>query len=81
MNKVAKFLLKLSKKDRDHLRQVLFPKIRRLALQELGAEKMSGFSYWKIRYRKIRIIFCEIDGKGFILSIGYRGDVYKNIPG
>lgn len=80
MDKIAKFLLKLSKKDRDHLVNELFPKISILALKELRAEKMRGFDYWKVRYRKLRIIFCNIDGKGIILSIGYRGEVYKKIP-
>ncbi|MBU0578166.1 hypothetical protein KKF04_05315 [Patescibacteria group bacterium] len=80
MDEITKFLLKLHKKERQYLQSIIFPKIRDLKLKGLSIKKISGFSLWRIRHGKIRIIFAKINGKGVLVRIGFRGgDIYKNL--
>lgn len=77
MDDLEKFLRKLSRKERKLLVREVFPKILRLEHGGLDIKKMKGMAVWRVRHGKIRILFVKHGGRGVIIGIGYRKDVYK----
>jgi mRNA-degrading endonuclease RelE of RelBE toxin-antitoxin system len=77
MDRVLKFLRLLSGKQRIVVDDVL-EKIKRLDIEGLDVEKMSGFkTLYRIRVGKIRIIFIKHKDCGELLNLHYRGQAYK----
>lgn len=77
MNKIEKFLQKLSKKERQKLLDLIV-KIIALDLKDLDVKKMKKFDdLFRIREGKIRIVFKKEKGRGILVNIDYRGRVYK----
>jgi len=80
MDKLIKFLHKLSEKDKLHLMKEIFPKIQILDLEGLQVKQLeTKVPQFTIKYKKIRIIFKKEDNKGKIVLIGLRKDVYKKL--
>ena len=78
MDDLEKFLRKLSKKERMILAEEVFPRILRLQLSGLDVKKMKGMAVWRLRHGKMRVLFVKDKGRGIIIRIGYRKDVYHN---
>ena len=78
MDKISKFLLKLSQKDREMI-LFLMQKILSWELDWLDIKKISWESdLYRIRKWKIRIIFRKWDTSGTIIDINYRDKIYNN---
>ncbi|MDD2693341.1 MAG: hypothetical protein PHY14_00235 [Candidatus Gracilibacteria bacterium] len=79
MDKITKFLLKLSLSERIILLEIL-EQISNLHLDNLDVKKLAGETdLFRVRKGKIRIIFRKVGQKGMIVNIDYRGDVYKDL--
>jgi len=79
MDKIAKFLRSLTKKEREVLASKTLPKIRALDLSGLDVKKVKSFELWRARHGRIRILFSKQGGQGIIFRIGFRKDAYKNL--
>ncbi len=79
MDKIEKFLRSKSKKERQYLKNVIFPKILNLDLKELKVKKINVYPLWRVRYKDIRILFSKINKKGIIFKLALRKDIYKNL--
>lgn len=78
MNKIEKLLLKVSKKDRINLLQVLEAIIS--GIHNLKVIKIKNTDFFRVRYKKFRIIFHKENEEVVIDSIKYRNEnTYKNI--
>ncbi|MFW6283402.1 MAG: type II toxin-antitoxin system RelE/ParE family toxin [Minisyncoccales bacterium] len=76
MNRIKKFLLKLSKKEREKYYSI-FRDIYNLDLEKYDIKKLKNKeNHFRLRSGKIRIIFKRKDGSGMIINIDYRGNVY-----
>jgi len=78
MDKISKFLLKLSSND---LKNILFilEKIKILNLEWLDIKKIVlEKDLYRIRKWKIRIIFKKLENSGVIIDLNYRDKIYKN---
>jgi len=80
MNKLEKFLLKLSKKEKMKLRLI----IRKIRLGELGGldnKKLRGYAnIYRIRKGNFRINYIKEKNTNFIISIKKRDErTYKNL--
>ena len=77
MDKIDKFLLKLSLSERlillGILEQIMISDIEMLDVKKLSWEK----DLFRVRKWKIRIIFRDEWGKNDIINIDYRGNIYK----
>jgi mRNA-degrading endonuclease RelE of RelBE toxin-antitoxin system len=50
-------------------------------LQNLDIKRLSApYELYRCRVGKIRILFQKRNDKNFVLDIGFRGDIYKNLP-
>src|SRR3990167_4382524 len=77
MDKISKFLNRLSKAETEKL-AFLISKIVANELDDLKVKKLKGFpDLYKIRYRKIRIVFRREVNKNVLVNIDYRNKVYK----
>jgi len=79
MDKITKFLLKLSSVD---LQNILFilEKIKILDLSDLDVKKLTWEKdLYRIRKWIIRIIFKKSGNSWVIIDINYRDKIYKNI--
>ncbi len=79
MDKIAKFLKQLTKKERDHLKNEIFLKVKNLDTKGLNIKKIKGYPLWRIRYGRIRILFAKINDQGILVKIGFRKDIYKGL--
>jgi mRNA-degrading endonuclease RelE of RelBE toxin-antitoxin system len=79
MNKIEKFLKKLTSKERNKLAKLL-SKVINLELDSLDIQKMKKIeNHFRIREGKIRIVFRKEQGKGVVVNIDYRGRVYGRL--
>ena len=80
MDRIIKFLIKLSDKERNYLKTVIFPKIASLELKTLRVKQLKAKEQlFVVRYGKIRIVFKKENQKGKIVLIGLRKDVYEKL--
>lgn len=79
MDKIEKFLRDRAEKERKYLREVIFPKILNLDLKGLDVKKLRGYPLWRVRYKKIRIVFAKAANKGIVFRLDFRGKIYKNL--
>lgn len=79
MDSITKFLLLLKKSEADYLKNIIFPKIASLDLDDLDVKKMQGYPFWRVRYGRIRVIFAKENGKGIIVKVGFRKDIYQKL--
>jgi hypothetical protein len=81
MDKIRKFLESLLKKERKHLETNIFPEIFSLDLKNLDIKKLKNYPIWRVKYKKIRILFAKTKNKeGIIIRVDFRKEVYKNLP-
>lgn len=77
MDKIKKFLLKLSKKERALIRKIL-EDVLTLNLQNYDIKPLSGHQgFFRLRKGDVRIIFAKEKTTGIIIDIDYRKDIYK----
>ena len=78
MDKITKFLLRLSKKEREIL-LFLLERIKNLDLDWLDIKKLEWEkNMYRVRKWKIRIIFKKLWNTGLIIDMNYRSQIYKN---
>jgi len=79
MDKIRKFLRRLSKTEKIKVLKILHD-ISNNNLSKLTVKKLQGFKgVYRIRIRKIRIIFKKTDKKNVIINVDYRKDSYKDL--
>ncbi len=77
MDKIHKFLLKLSKKERK-IFFTIFLDIENLNLEKYDIKALKVYkNLFRLKKGKIRIIYTIINQKGRVLDIDYRKDIYK----
>lgn len=77
MDKIEKFLLRLKFKQRQLLLPI-FEDIRALRLSSYDVKPLKGYpGLFRLRKGKVRIIFAKGEGKGVVINIGFRKDIYK----
>jgi len=78
MDKIKKFLLKLTQKERSLIRKIL-KDVLELNLQNYDVKPLKGYKeFFRLRKGDIRIIFAKEKNIGVVIDIDYRKDVYKN---
>ena len=79
MDKITKFLLKLSSSNLESILFIL-EKIKSLELDLLDVKKIVWEQdLYRVRKWKIRIIFKKLENIWVIVDINYRDKIYKNI--
>ena len=79
MDKIEKFLLKLSKKDRQTFVKI-FKDILILNLENYDVKTIKEYKdFYRLRKGKIRIIFIKRNNQGLVINIAYRKDIYKEL--
>lgn len=77
MDRIQKFLLKLTKKQRAIFLEI-FQDIHSLNLNSYDIKALQGLpGLFRLRKGDIRIIFTKKDQQGFIVDIAHRKDIYK----
>lgn len=77
MDKIKKFLLKLTKKERA-LIKVILEDVLTLNLQNYDIKPLKGYKgFFRLRRGNVRIIFIKEKKTGTIVDIDYRKDIYK----
>jgi len=77
MDKIAKFLAKLTDKERVILLEIM-RQIQQWQFDMLDYKKLAGEeNLYRVRKWSMRIIYSLRDGKWVIRNIDYRGSVYK----
>ena len=76
MDKISKFLGKLSKKELATI-LIILSDIRALNLEQYDVKALKGKDrLFRLRKGKIRIIFKKQDSKGILVKIAFRKDAY-----
>lgn len=79
MDKIQKFLAKLTKKQRKEI-IAIWQKIVQDDVTNLKPKKLAGFSnYYRIRSGNLRMVYKQEEGKNILINIAYRKDAYKNL--
>ncbi|MBU1018765.1 MAG: type II toxin-antitoxin system RelE/ParE family toxin [Patescibacteria group bacterium] len=79
MDRIKKFLKKLSRKEREIIAELMC-KVITNDLSGLVAKKLSGNSnLYRVRVGRIRIVFEKREIENKIINMDYRKDVCKNI--
>ena len=79
MDKVTKFLLKISERERNVILS-LIEKISILNLAGLDVKKIKWENnLYRIRKAKIRIVFKKLEDSWIIIDINYRDKIYKDL--
>lgn len=79
MDKVKKFLLKLTEKERIILR-IIMQDIFELSTQGYDVKPLKGCKgFFRLRKGDIRIVFIKQNNSGTIIDIDFRKDIYKDI--
>ena len=80
MNKIQKFLLSLSKKERQQIDSIL-EKIESGKLDSLNYKKLTGFdNLYRVKKGSFRVIYFQEDDTVNILDVRRRNEkTYKNI--
>lgn len=77
MDRIHKFLLKLTKPQRQ-LMAKLFENIYTLSLKTHDIKSLKGYEgVFRLKKGKVRILFIKKDGKGIVVNVGFRKDIYK----
>ncbi|MFH1284810.1 MAG: type II toxin-antitoxin system RelE/ParE family toxin [Candidatus Peregrinibacteria bacterium] len=77
MDKIKKFLLKLTKKERTLIKAIL-EDVLALSLQNYDVKPLKGYKgFYRLRKGDVRIIFAKEKTMGMIIDIDYRKDIYK----
>ena len=77
MDKIKKFLLKLTKKERALIKAILGD-VLMLDLQNYDVKPLKGYKgFYRLRKGDIRIIFTKEKNTAVIIDIDYRKDIYK----
>jgi mRNA-degrading endonuclease RelE of RelBE toxin-antitoxin system len=77
MDKIHKFLLKLSKKER-LIFSLIFQDIVNLNLDNYDTKALKVYkNLFLLKKEKIRIVYTIINQKGRVLDIDYRKDIYR----
>ena len=77
MDKIKKFLLKLSKKERKLLLRILAD-VLQLKLDDYDVKSLKGMKgVFRLRKGNKRVVFMKKKGRGMVLNIAFRKDVYK----
>jgi len=77
MDKITKFLLKLSAIDLENI-LIILEKIKKLELESIDIKKIVWEKdLYRIRKGKIRIIFKKLETSWIIIDINYRDKIYK----
>lgn len=82
MDDVAKFLAKLTKKEKQFFIEILFPAVARLELEAWDVKPLKGYKgMFRIKKGDVRVLFFKdtVQKKGIIIDIDYRKDVYKKL--
>lgn len=79
MDKFKKFLNKINRSEKALLLKILAD-LRVLNLADYDVKAMSGYKgLFRLKKGKVRIIFLKNAGRGVLIEIGMRGDVYKKL--
>ncbi len=79
MDKIAKFLKMLNKKQRG-IFLAIFNDLLVLNLSEYDVKQLKGLpGVFRIRKGDIRVVFVKKEGRGVIIDIGFRKAIYKNL--
>lgn len=74
MDKITKFLLRLTSKERERVNEVMCDLVKG-TLHTYDRKKMKGYAnLYRIRVGDIRIVYLELDGERRILLIDRRTD-------
>lgn len=77
MDKITKFLLRLSLEERGIILNIL-QKILLWNIDWLDIKKLQWYkNIYRVRKWKIRIIFSKVNDKSKIVDINYRDQIYK----
>lgn len=77
MDKIQKFLLSLSEKERLNLLKI-FADIRLWKIGKYDIKSLKGYKgFFRLRKGKIRVVFTKSGDIGIVINIGYRKDIYK----
>ena len=77
MDKIKKFLLKLTKKEMALIKAILGD-VLMLDLQNYDVKPLKGYKgFYRLRKGDIRIIFTKEKNTAVIIDIDYRKDIYK----
>lgn len=77
MDKIKKFLLKLTKKERALIKAIL-EDVLALNLKNYDVKPLKGYKgFYRLRKGGIRIAFVKEKNMGVIIAIDYRKDIYK----
>lgn len=80
MDRIQKFLLALTKKERAILTEIL-DDIRAVKLQKYDVKPLKGRKgLFRLRKGAVRIIFIKGVEIGIVINIAHRKDAYKNLP-
>lgn len=80
MDRIQKFLLALTKKEREVLAEVLID-VHSLKLQQYDVKPLKGHKdLFRLRKGAVRIIFIKEKTIGIVINIAHRKDAYKNLP-
>lgn len=79
MDKINKFLQKLSAKQRKQL-LILMLQIQEESLEGLDVKKLSGLEgLYRVRVGNIRIVFSRMTGGNRLIDVKFRKDSYKGL--
>lgn len=77
MDKIKKFLLKLTKKERALIKAIL-GNVLTLKLQNYDVKPLKGYKgFYRLRKGDVRIVFAKENKMGIIIDIDYRKNIYK----
>ena len=79
MDKIQKFLHKLSKKERAILFSI-FADIQVLTLGGYDVKPLQGHQgLFRLRKGQIRIVFAKLKSAGVIVNVAFRKDIYRDL--
>lgn len=77
MDKIKKFLLKLTKDERGLIKEIL-ENVLILNLQSYDKKPLKGHKgFFRLRKGDVRIVFAKEKNRGVIIDIDYRKNIYK----
>lgn len=79
MDRIEKFLQQLTKKDRRQMLAILAD-IVKLSLGKYDVKPLKGYKgVYRLRKRNIRVVFAKVEGKGVLIDVSYRADIYRGL--
>ena len=78
MDKINKFLLKLSKKERTVLLKIMND-LMNGETKHYNIKALKGFNgLYRLKKGKVRIVYAKQNKQTFMINIAYRKDIYKS---